>query len=79
VTRGSSIGLAVAERFAAEGATAAFATLDEITPEHFDQIFSVNVPGHTLHRAEALPLLNQGASIHPMTVRRKVCGPRRSP
>jgi NAD(P)-dependent dehydrogenase (short-subunit alcohol dehydrogenase family) len=45
VTRGSSIGLAVAERFAAEGATAAFATLDEITPEHFDQIFSVNVRG----------------------------------
>ncbi len=48
--------------FANAGA-AAFATLDDITPEHFDLIFDVNVRGTLFTVQKALPLLNQGASV----------------
>jgi NAD(P)-dependent dehydrogenase (short-subunit alcohol dehydrogenase family) len=47
----------------ANAATAAFATLEQITEEHFDQIFGVNVRGTLFTVQKALPLLNEGASV----------------
>jgi NAD(P)-dependent dehydrogenase (short-subunit alcohol dehydrogenase family) len=40
-----------------------FATLADVTPEHFDQTFSVNVRGTLFTVQKALPLLNLGASV----------------
>ncbi|HEY2281422.1 MAG TPA: SDR family oxidoreductase [Streptosporangiaceae bacterium] len=40
-----------------------FATLEEFTPEHFDQTFSINVRGTVFTVQKALPLLNGGASV----------------
>ena len=40
-----------------------FAALAEVTPEHFDQTFSVNVRGTLFTVQQALPLLNPGASV----------------
>jgi NAD(P)-dependent dehydrogenase (short-subunit alcohol dehydrogenase family) len=40
-----------------------FAPLAEVTLEHFDQTFSVNVRGTLLTVQKALPLLNRGASV----------------
>jgi NAD(P)-dependent dehydrogenase (short-subunit alcohol dehydrogenase family) len=40
-----------------------FAALDEVTPEHFDQTFSINVRGTLFTVQKALPLLNPGASV----------------
>ncbi len=48
--------------FANAGA-ASFAPLGEITPEHYDQIFDVNVKGLVFTVQKALPLMTQGASI----------------
>ncbi|WP_432936879.1 SDR family NAD(P)-dependent oxidoreductase [Kribbella sp. CA-253562] len=47
----------------ANAGTAAFATLEEITQEHFDRIFGVNVRGTLFTVQKALPLLNDGASV----------------
>ncbi|KUL25406.1 SDR family NAD(P)-dependent oxidoreductase [Actinoplanes awajinensis] len=47
----------------ANAAAAAFATLPEITEEHFDRIFGVNVRGTVFTVQKALPLLNDGASV----------------
>jgi NAD(P)-dependent dehydrogenase (short-subunit alcohol dehydrogenase family) len=47
----------------ANAATASFATLEQITDEHFDRIFSVNVRGTLFTVQKALPLLNEGASV----------------
>ncbi|MFT0174036.1 SDR family NAD(P)-dependent oxidoreductase [Paraburkholderia mimosarum] len=40
-----------------------FATLGEITEEHFDRIFSTNVRGTLFTVQKALPLLKDGASV----------------
>jgi NAD(P)-dependent dehydrogenase (short-subunit alcohol dehydrogenase family) len=40
-----------------------FAALAEVTPEHFDQVFSINVRGTLFTVQKALPLLNPGASV----------------
>jgi NAD(P)-dependent dehydrogenase (short-subunit alcohol dehydrogenase family) len=40
-----------------------FATLADVTPEHFDQVFAVNVRGTLFTVQKALPLLNPGASV----------------
>jgi NAD(P)-dependent dehydrogenase (short-subunit alcohol dehydrogenase family) len=40
-----------------------FATLEEVTEEHFDRTFDVNVKGVLLTVQKALPLMNDGASI----------------
>ncbi|MBP8537199.1 SDR family NAD(P)-dependent oxidoreductase [Streptomyces sp. MK37H] len=47
----------------ANAATAAFATLEEVTEEHLDRIFAVNVRGKLFTVQKALPLLNDGASV----------------
>jgi NAD(P)-dependent dehydrogenase (short-subunit alcohol dehydrogenase family) len=47
----------------ANAGTASFATLEEITKEHFDRIFGVNVRGTLFTVQKALPLLNDGASV----------------
>ncbi|MGV9391016.1 SDR family NAD(P)-dependent oxidoreductase [Streptomyces olivaceus] len=47
----------------ANAATAALVPLEEITHEHFDQVFGVNVWGPLLTVQKALPLLNDGASV----------------
>ncbi|MFE7071903.1 SDR family NAD(P)-dependent oxidoreductase [Streptomyces sp. NPDC057620] len=47
----------------ANAGTASFATLEEITEEHFDRIFGVNVRGTVFTVQKALPLLNDGASV----------------
>ncbi|QFU92002.1 SDR family NAD(P)-dependent oxidoreductase [Amycolatopsis sp. YIM 10] len=47
----------------ANAATAAFATLEQVTEEHFDRIFDVNVRGTLFTVQKALPLLNDGASV----------------
>jgi NAD(P)-dependent dehydrogenase (short-subunit alcohol dehydrogenase family) len=47
----------------ANAGTGAFAPLGEITPEHYDQIFDVNVKGLVFTVQKALPLMTQGASI----------------
>ncbi|WP_055611824.1 SDR family NAD(P)-dependent oxidoreductase [Streptomyces phaeochromogenes] len=47
----------------ANAAAASFATLEEVTEEHFDQTFGVNVRGTLFTVQKALPLLNEGASV----------------
>src|SRR5215510_9473722 len=76
VTGGSSgIGLAAARRLVAEGAyvfisgrrkselDAEVAPLGEISEEHFDRQFDINVKGTLFTVQKALPLLRDGASI----------------
>ncbi|WP_329108212.1 SDR family oxidoreductase [Micromonospora sp. NBC_01699] len=41
----------------------AFASLEQVTEQHFDQTFDVNVKGTLFTVQKALPLLNDGASI----------------
>lgn len=40
-----------------------FASLEDVTEEHFDKIFNINVKGALFTVQKALPLLNDGASI----------------
>jgi len=47
----------------ANAATAAFASLEQTTEEHFDQTFAVNVRGTLFTVQKALPLLNDGAAV----------------
>jgi len=47
----------------ANAGTGSFAALGEITPEHYDQTFDVNVKGLIFTVQKALPLMNAGASI----------------
>jgi len=47
----------------ANAGTGAFAPLGEITPEHYDQIFDLNVKGLVFTVQKALPLMTNGASI----------------
>jgi len=47
----------------ANAGTGGFASLEETTEEHFDQIFGVNVRGTLFSVQKALPLLNEGASV----------------
>lgn len=47
----------------ANAATASFATLGQVTEEHFDETFGVNVRGTLFTVQKALPLLNHGASV----------------
>lgn len=47
----------------ANAGTGSFAALGEITPEHYDQIFDVNVKGTVFTVQKALPLMSEGASI----------------
>lgn len=47
----------------ANAGTGAFAPLGEITPEHYDQIFDVNVKGLVFTVQKALPLMTKGSSI----------------
>ncbi|MEV4627304.1 glucose 1-dehydrogenase [Micromonospora sp. NPDC049523] len=41
----------------------AFSSLEQVTEEHFDQTFDINVKGTLFTVQKALPLLNDGASI----------------
>nr|WP_134001924.1 SDR family oxidoreductase [Streptomyces sp. 846.5] len=41
----------------------AFANLEQVTEEHFDQTFDINVRGLLFTVQKALPLLNDGASV----------------
>jgi len=47
----------------ANAGTGSFAPLGEITPEHYDQIFDLNVKGLVFTVQKALPLMTEGASI----------------
>lgn len=47
----------------ANAGTGAFAPLGEITVEHYDQIFDVNVKGLVFTVQKALPLMRKGSSI----------------
>jgi NAD(P)-dependent dehydrogenase (short-subunit alcohol dehydrogenase family) len=47
----------------ANAGTGLFAPLGEITPEHYDQIFDVNVKGLVFTVQKALPLMTKGSSI----------------
>lgn len=47
----------------ANAGTGSFAKLGEITPEHYDQIFDLNVKGLVFTVQKALPLMGAGASI----------------
>lgn len=47
----------------ANAGTGLFAPLGEITPEHYDQIFDVNVKGLVFTVQKALPLMRRGSSI----------------
>ena len=47
----------------ANAGTGAFAALGEITPEHYDQTFDVNVKGTIFTVEKALPLMSAGGSI----------------
>ncbi|MER5796382.1 SDR family NAD(P)-dependent oxidoreductase [Streptomyces sp. NPDC059627] len=47
----------------ANAATGAFVPLEQITEEHFDQTFGVNVRGTLFTVQKALPLFNDGASV----------------
>ncbi|MBO9100934.1 MULTISPECIES: SDR family NAD(P)-dependent oxidoreductase [Rhizobium] len=47
----------------ANAGTGSFAPLGEITPEHFDQTFDLNVKGLVFTVQKALPLMTKGASI----------------
>ncbi|MFE5027758.1 glucose 1-dehydrogenase [Streptomyces sp. NPDC056656] len=40
-----------------------FASLEDVTEEHFDKIFNINVKGVLFTVQKALPLLNDGASV----------------
>lgn len=44
----------------ANAGTGAFAPLGEITPEHYDQIFDINVKGTIFTVQKALPLMSDG-------------------
>jgi NAD(P)-dependent dehydrogenase (short-subunit alcohol dehydrogenase family) len=47
----------------ANAGTGSFAPLGEITPEHYDEIFDLNVKGLVFTVQKALPLMKDGASI----------------
>ena len=47
----------------ANAGTGAFAPLGEITPEHYDQTFDINVKGVIFTVQKALPLMSAGGSI----------------
>jgi NAD(P)-dependent dehydrogenase (short-subunit alcohol dehydrogenase family) len=47
----------------ANAGTGSFAPLGGITPEHYDQIFDLNVKGTVFTVQKALPLMSEGASI----------------
>ncbi|WP_017603866.1 SDR family NAD(P)-dependent oxidoreductase [Nocardiopsis alkaliphila] len=47
----------------ANASVAEFAPLTQITEEHFDTLFGINVRGTVFTVQKALPLLNEGASI----------------
>lgn len=47
----------------ANASVAAFASLEQITEEHFDTLFGINVRGTLFTVQKALPLLNDGASV----------------
>ena len=47
----------------ANAAAGSLATLEQITEQHFDQTFGVNVRGTLFTVQKALPLLNDGASV----------------
>ncbi|GAA1799772.1 SDR family NAD(P)-dependent oxidoreductase [Actinomadura chokoriensis] len=47
----------------ANASVAEFATLEQLTEEHFDTLFGINVRGTVFTVKKALPLLNDGASI----------------
>ncbi|WP_163994994.1 SDR family NAD(P)-dependent oxidoreductase [Rhizobium lusitanum] len=47
----------------ANAGTGSFAPLGEITTEHYDQIFDLNVKGLVFTVQKALPLMGEGASI----------------
>ncbi|MBB5800322.1 NAD(P)-dependent dehydrogenase (short-subunit alcohol dehydrogenase family) [Saccharothrix ecbatanensis] len=47
----------------ANASVATFATLEQVTEEHFDTIFGINVRGTLFTVQKALPLLNDGASV----------------
>ncbi|AQR62690.1 oxidoreductase [Brevundimonas sp. LM2] len=47
----------------ANAGTGAFAALSEITPEHYDQTFDINVKGTVFTVQKALPLMSAGGSI----------------
>lgn len=47
----------------ANAGTGGFAKLGEITPDHYDQIFDVNVKGTVFTVQKALPLMSAGGSI----------------
>lgn len=47
----------------ANAGTGAFAPLGEITPEHYAEIFDVNVKGVVFTVQKALPLMKEGSSI----------------
>ncbi|MCA1511016.1 SDR family oxidoreductase [Bradyrhizobium sp. NBAIM01] len=47
----------------ANAGTGAFAPLGQITPEHYHQIFDVNVKGLVFTVQKALPLMRRGSSI----------------
>jgi NAD(P)-dependent dehydrogenase (short-subunit alcohol dehydrogenase family) len=47
----------------ANAGLAEFASLEDVTEEHFDKIFNINVKGALFTVQKALPLLNDGASI----------------
>ncbi|MFD3563818.1 SDR family oxidoreductase [Streptomyces sp. NPDC058686] len=47
----------------ANASVAEFAPLEQITEEHFDKLFGINVRGTLFTVQKALPLLNDGASV----------------
>ncbi|CAM5733354.1 SDR family oxidoreductase OS=Streptomyces alboniger OX=132473 GN=CP975_07850 PE=3 SV=1 [Streptomyces alboniger] len=47
----------------ANAGSASFATLEQVTEDHFEEIFGVNVRGTLFTVQKALPLLNAGASV----------------
>ncbi|MEV6161360.1 SDR family oxidoreductase [Streptomyces sp. NPDC052052] len=47
----------------ANASVAAFVPLEQITEEHFDTLFGINVRGMLFTVQKALPLLNDGASV----------------
>ena len=47
----------------ANAGVAEFAPLGEITEEHFDRLFNINVKGTLFTVQKALPLMNDGGSI----------------
>ena len=47
----------------ANASVAAFVPLEQVTEEHFDTVFGINVRGTLFTVQKALPLLNDGASV----------------